>query len=118
MVLVCRLGVLAGALAMCSGCDRSAGGPANSRVAMTHENFVQRHHANSPVLLFDRTPGADVDATAFNYRSDWPSTSTRYQSTETVYYSTYVDDHQGSGWYDQDQFYRSARYWQFGSQER
>ena len=73
--------------------------------------------ARQPSLLFDRIPGQPT-ASAFAFRSDWPSTSTGRQAAETLYYMTYVNDRQGYGWYNHGYYHRSARYYLVGREER
>lgn len=103
------------ALSGCSGPDRPvsfAAYAAEHRLPPADEP-VLRH----PSLLFDRVSGQPT-ATAFDYRSDWPSTAVGTPSGETIYYMTYVRDHYGHGWHDGDDYHRSARYYQVGVLER
>ncbi len=102
-------------LAGCGGGSRATARP--GYVDEYHHALACRPPARNPVLLFDRIPG-QPDGTAFNTRSDWPCTSTHRRGGEIRYYATYVSDRQGTGWYHHDLFYRSARYYQFGHEER
>jgi hypothetical protein len=72
---------------------------------------------SSSTLLFDRVPGEPY-AEDFNFRSNWPSSGTRYKAAETTYYTIYFDDEQGPGFFGQNFIYRSARYSQSGMQQR
>jgi hypothetical protein len=78
---------------------------------------IQVTMASHSALLFDRIPGRP-DAEDFNYRSDWPSSGTRQRAAETTYYTIYFDDEQGPGFFGQNFVYRSARYSQFGMEQR
>jgi hypothetical protein len=94
-----------------------ATGPADLANHYYQSHASSRMEGRQPALLFDRIPGQPT-ATAFNVRSDWPSASGRRQGHEILYYTTYMNDRQGYGWHDYHQFYRSARYYQVGWQER
>jgi len=58
--------------------------------------------------LFDADPGR-WSAEAFNYRSDWPSTTAYYSPGEVTEYRLYQNDYQGQGFHHNDHTYRSAR---------
>lgn len=45
-------------------------------------------------LLFDRVPGR-LPASAFAFRSDWPSTNAFYSTGQQVFYSEHFSDYQG-----------------------
>jgi hypothetical protein len=101
-----------------AGCSQQAQPPtgvswAGEQRCPVSNGPVLRH----PSLMFDRIPGSPT-ATAFAYRSDWPSTSTSLQQPQVLYYVTYLNDRQGYGWYGSNYVYRRARYYQVGVIER
>ena len=85
-------------------------------VTHSHDAYCSTDAPRS-ALLFDRYPG-EPTATAFNVRSDWPSVSAGRRARDTFYYVTYVNDRQGYGWNNYGYYYRSARYYQVGVEER
>jgi len=91
-----------------AGCGQATRNTASVTVAPEYPRCGAPQRGRQAALLFDRIPGQPT-ATAFNYRSDWPSADKGYQAAETLYNTTYVNDRQGYGWYHHDYYYRSAR---------
>ncbi len=104
-------------LLLSAGCDRP------TQISPTVAYYEQDHVASldregrQPALLFDRIPGSPP-ASAFAYRSTWPSTSVGVRAREIRHYVTYVNDYQGHGFYSGDHYHRSARYYETGYAER
>lgn len=109
--------LIVGCLLLVAGCGRS------SQVSPTVAYYEQDHllaldrEGRQPALLFDRIPGSPP-ASAFAYRSSWPSTSVGVRAREIRSYVTYVNDYQGHGFYADNHYHRSARYVETGYAER
>lgn len=100
-----------------AGCGESTRTAAPVTVTPHYPHHAEPQRGRQAALLFDRIPG-EPTATAFNYRSEWPSTDKGYQAAETLYHTTYVNDRQGYGWFHHDYYYRSARSYRTSRIER
>ncbi|MBN1347704.1 MAG: hypothetical protein JXQ73_33765 [Phycisphaerae bacterium] len=117
MYLLRSTAILALGLLVLVGCSQPVATTQYAAYAGQGHDVLGDREGRQPALLFDRVPGYPT-ASAFNYRSDWPSTDKGYSSGETLYYVTYVSDSQGTGWYNTDNYYRNARYYQVGRIDR